>query len=137
ELAQGQRRVRDRAEHQAGDRGVEASACQRKRGGDAVAHADPHRCAARGLDGSLAEVGLRLERDDLVDRRGVVLEVHAVAGPDLHYPAGKTGEELVPVVADLLLHHPADPVHDPRSDRVSYLRRCALWWGHGRYWEFR
>jgi hypothetical protein len=98
-------RVSDRAQHQRRDGRVERSVLERKRSAEAVHHRDRHGRGARGLLGTLAEVGLGFDRDKLSHRRGVVPDVDAVPRAELDHAALQPGEHVSAVLrlAKLLL----------------------------------
>ena len=87
QLAQRALRIGHRAEHQARDRGVERAVLEWKRVRDCAAHRHRHGRPARRLLGLASQERLGLQRDDLADRRRIVLEVHPVAGADLDDPS--------------------------------------------------
>jgi hypothetical protein len=138
EFGEGVSGVADRAEHDAGDGRVGRFIVEREVFGDVVVQAYGHRRDARCAGGSLAQVGLGLDRDHLVDCRRVVGEVGAVAGPDLDDAPGESGEQLVAARAYLALQQRCDAVKRTREDRVAdgvghWVSRCRrLWWARRR-----
>jgi hypothetical protein len=67
-----------------------------------------------------AQIRLGLHREHLGDRGRVVGEVEAVAGADLHDPAGQAGEEGAAVLEGALgVHGRADPGVDASEDGMS------------------
>src|SRR4051794_26128061 len=75
--------VRHGAQHEAHDRRVDRSVLERKAVRDGVDDADGRGRSLRVAFGALAEVRLRLDRDDFRDRRREVREVGAVARADV------------------------------------------------------
>ena len=75
--------VGDRAEDEAGDRGVDDALVKWHVVSDAGHHAHWHRRAHRRLGGAGSERRLGLDRDDLGDLGRVVREVEPVTGSDL------------------------------------------------------
>src|SRR5947209_9839301 len=102
-----------RAQHSTGDDDIDRIGLEPERGGDARHDLDGDRSVDRGRRSLGAQIRLRLDSDQLRDAVGVVLEVDAVAGPDLHHPSPHAGQELS---AQLLLSVPtiasAEPVKE-------------------------
>ena len=88
-----------RAEHPRDDYDIDGLLDETKRRRGASDHADAHGRATSGSLGLAAEVGLWLNRNQLVDAGGIVLEVDAVACADLNDAPGRFSEELTAQLA--------------------------------------
>jgi hypothetical protein len=99
QLRQRGRLIGHRAQHQHGDGGIEAAVFERQPVGDRIDDRDRPAARVRRLDRLRAQVRLRLDRDQLGDRVGVVREVGPAPRADLDHPAAQAGERLAPVVA--------------------------------------
>lgn len=64
-----------------------------QRVGDRVDHLDLDTSVGARLEGTSTQVVLRLYRDDLLDRPGIVREGRSVAGADLDHPSAEALEE--------------------------------------------
>ncbi len=71
------------AENERGHAGVERCVARGEPIRDAVDHLDRYRRAGGRFTGSLAQVGLRLDRENVADLWWIRLEVQAVSGADL------------------------------------------------------
>ena len=79
-----------RAEHERNDASVEGFRLPGKATGVTVRDGDRHGRPRRGALGTLTQVRLGLDGNDLIDRGRVVPEVRAAAGAHLHRgPAGR------------------------------------------------
>ena len=82
---------------------------------------------ASGLRGEGAQGGLRLDRDDLGDRRRIVDEVASVAGADLDDAAGEAVDEPPPMVRRAAaMGAGRDAGIEPREARMPRVRRVHL-----------
>lgn len=81
QLSEGGGLVRHRAEHEAHDDRVHRLILEREPVSKRVDDADGHRRLPRVTGGALAQVRLRLNRDDLRDGRREVPEVRSVPAP--------------------------------------------------------
>ena len=94
QLRQRGRLVGHRAEHQARDRDVDRLVLRRKAIGGGVHDGHGDVCRSGGLDRLAAQIGLRLDGDDLADVRRVQAEVRARAGAELQHPAAQPAQQL-------------------------------------------
>jgi hypothetical protein len=101
--------VGGRAQHQAGDRRVEAGVLGGQGLGGAVDHPDQCWRPIGGGACQAAQVGFWLHRQDLGDRGRVVREVQAVTRTDLDDAAGQAGEQPAAMLGHLGVHQAADP----------------------------
>lgn len=120
ELAECDRLIGDRAEHQASNPSVERAVLGGQCVGGAGDDPDRHGRLDRVLLGESAHVVLGLDREDLGDARRVVLEVRAVASAKLDHPPGQAIEQPPAVlVLALGLRLGAQPrVQEPREQRM-------------------
>lgn len=110
--------------HERRDDGIDGVVAGGELLGDAVNHVDGDRRQRSAPPGSLAQVRLRLDREDAGHLARIVSEVEAVAGPDLDDAAGQAREQPAPPVgAALSLDAGADARIHPGEDRVAGARR--------------
>jgi hypothetical protein len=86
--------IGNRAQHAGDDDRVDRAVLGGKRVGRAGNDPNVERQPPRGLLCGLTQVGLRLDREQLRDRRRDVLEVDSVSGPHLDHPSLQPGEQL-------------------------------------------
>ncbi len=113
--------VGDRAQHEAGDSGVEGPIACGEPGVGAVDDGDPDRRLRSLGPGLLAQVGLRLDGDDLAHTLRVVDEVRAIAGAKLEHPSRESGEQLTPMRFGLRRLVPTQQRVEAREERMVDL----------------
>jgi hypothetical protein len=86
-------RIRDAAEQARDDGGVECAVRRRQLRGVAVDDLDRHRCDERALRRHGACRWIRLDREQLLHARRVVLERPTVSAPDLEHASAHPGEQ--------------------------------------------
>ena len=111
--------IRNGAEHPGDDHRVHRvrSEVEARSGPRHDAHR--HRRAGGGPLGLATQVRLRLDRDQLLDARRIVLEVDAVAGADLDHASRHRGQELASQIGLATAAVTSEvAVEDPREEGV-------------------